>query len=341
TPANNTASDIDDLQPVPELKVTQTDNVTTANPGQLLTYSIVATNAGAQDSNGMVVTTTLPRGVKLLSISSSDPALTGTPVVSGRTITWNFTGTVPAGESVTFTVVVRVAANVEPGSQLVSRAQVADSGFYGPDPTMGDNTATDTDATPPPPVVVANRKPNPSPAAPAPFIFAFDTFHDFATEALRQFGELPQVASIDTSAAPILPLVPIYSGEADPGATLVITLYNSRGEQIGAQTVVADAGGNWLATFPSTNTRDIPNSVQISELSAPYSLGDAWGHNLRTYFSPAINPGHFFLEAVQGGGIGDEAAPLLGGLGLENPLQLGAVKYGGELLGSQATACGY
>ena len=34
-------------------------------------------------------------------------------------------------------------------------------------------------------------------------------------------------------------------------------------------------------------------------------------------------------------------APLLSGLGLENPLQLGSVKYGGELLSTQSTASGY
>jgi hypothetical protein len=116
----------------------------------------------------------------------------------------------------------------------------------------------------------------------------------------------------------------MYSGEADPGATLVVSLFNAKGENIGSQTVVVDAGGNWLASFPSTTVRDIPNSVQISQLSASYSRGDTFGHNLRTYFSPALNQGHFFLSAT-GANLSSEPAPLLGGLGLENPLQLGSV----------------
>jgi hypothetical protein len=141
--------------------------------------------------------------------------------------------------------------------------------------------------------------------------------------------------------APLLPLMPIYSGSADPGATLVISLYNARGEQIGVQTVIADAGGNWLAAFASSSTRDIPNSVQIAQIAAPMNATEAWGHNLRTNYSPALNPGQFFFQSAQGSTLGDEAAPLLGGLGLENPLQLGAVKYEGELLGASASASGY
>ena len=208
---------------------------------------------------------------------------------------------------------------------------------------MRDNAASDTDTTPDA-VVVPAPKPVPTGTPPVvtPFVFAFDTFHNFSERNVAQVaGPLPETRSIDYAPAAILPLVPIYSGEADPGATLVISLYNARGECIGTQTVMADSGGNWLATFASTNTRDIPNSVEITALAAPYSLGEASGHNLRTYFSPALNPGNFVLQAIGGRTFGDESAPLLGGLGLENPLQLGTVKYGGELLGTQATAGGY
>ncbi len=83
---------------------------------------------------------------------------------------------------------------------------------------------------------------------------------------------------------------------------------------------VADAGGNWMASFPSAVIRDYPNSVQISQSSAFYSLSDPHGYNLRTYFSPALNPGHFMfqeLRMISEGG----AAPLLGDLGIRNPLR--------------------
>jgi hypothetical protein len=204
------------------------------------------------------------------------------------------------------------------------------------------NAAVATAPESPTPVTPPPAQPEPEKPAPAPtLVFAWDTFHDFAKEAVQLLGGLPSLKPIDLAPAAILPLMPIYSGEADPGATLVISLYNARGERIGSQTVIADAGGNWLATFPNATTRDIPNSVEITAVAAPYSFGQSTGHNLRTFYSPALNPGNFFLQAIGGTSLGDEPAPLLGGLGLENPLQLGTVKYGGELLGTQATAGGY
>jgi len=345
-PADNIATDLDDLQPVPELRVTMTDHVTIAKPGQTLTYTIVATNAGLQDSNGMVVIDRLPKGVTLVRSMSSDPALTGTPVISGGKITWTFTGPVPAGTSITFRVVVKVNANVEPGSALLNRVSIADDGLYGPDAvTTRDNASTDTDRVPDAIPTPTPEPPPTAPAEPAPFVFAFDTFRNFSTNRtgalLPVGGPLPAENPIDMTVAPLLPLMPIYSGSADPGATLVISLYNARGEQIGVQTVIADAGGNWLAAFASSSTRDIPNSVQITQIAAPVSAGESWGHNLRTNYSPALNPGQFFFQTLQGSTLGDEEAPLLGGLGLENPLQLGSVKYAGELLGAAASASGY
>ena len=191
---------------------------------------------------------------------------------------------------------------------------------------LADNASMDIDAT----------------LAPPKTGYVWDVFHDFGKEAHDQragllFPEEPRAFE----RAPLLPLMPIYSGEADPGATLVVCVFNVRGEPIGTQTIVADAGGNWLATFPSTTLHDFPSHVQISEIPASYSLPDGAGHNLRTYFSPAINPGHFFTETLGSDILSTDDAPLLRGLGLANPLQLGTVKYGGELLGTQGTASGY
>ena len=169
-------------------------------------------------------------------------------------------------------------------------------------------------------------------------VFAFDTFRNLFPRVQRA-GLLPGVGPIDVSREALLPLAPVYSGEADPGATLVVALYNARGEEIGSQTVMVDSGGNWLTSFASSIMRDTPSSVRISLLPAPASYGDSFGHNLRAYFSPALNPGHFF-ETIRDLGFDRGSAPLLDGLGLENPLQLGSVKYGGELLSTQGTASG-
>jgi hypothetical protein len=173
----------------------------------------------------------------------------------------------------------------------------------------------------------------------SPFVFAFDGFHNFSTES-SPVSHPPRLGSIDPSRPALLPLAPIYSGEADPGATLVIELYNANGVRIATQMVLADAGGNWLANFGGAELRDAPSDVRVKQVSAPYAFGSAAGHNLRTYYAPAaINPGHF-LSQDSGHGLDSGPAPLLAGLDLANPIQLGATKYGGEFLPSEGVASG-
>jgi uncharacterized repeat protein (TIGR01451 family)/fimbrial isopeptide formation D2 family protein len=327
TPGNNTATDEDDLVPQPDLRIRKTDGVLVAKPGQVLVYRIVATNDGAQNSNGTVVTDVLPAGVTFLSAASSNVALTGQPQVINGRVVWTFDQPFAPGASVVLTVRVQVNANAD-GTTLQNVVTIRDDGRYGADLTPGNNRATDTDTVP--------AVPEPK-VPPPPFFFAFDSFNNFAAPSgiPRSFS----VSSPDVYRDPILPVVPIYSGEADPGATIYIELFNPNGERIGEQTVVVDSGGNWLATFPNSTIRDVPATVRLTQQPASYSRGDSVGHNLRTYFSPALNPGHFLLEGTRGDAfITGRSAPLLAGLVLENPLSLGAVKYGGELLASQAVA---
>ena len=310
-PANNTASDTDSIPAAPDLYVHKTDNLVSAKVGQQTTYTITGGNAGEQIAEGVVITDTLPPGLRFVSASN------GGRLVNGRVV-WNL-GDLAPGATFRLTVRVVVEASVG-GKNVVNSVSIADRFGSLDDVTPFNNTATD-------PTLITT-----------PFVFAFDSFHDFGTNS-RPPGQLPLIHTTDVSREALLPLAPVYSGEADPGATLVVTLYNAKGEQIGSQTVMVDAGGNWLITFTSSVMRDAPSSVRISMLPAPSSYGDTFGHNLRTFFSPALNPGHFF-ETVRGLGFDRGTAPLLEGLGLENPLQLGSVKYGGELLSSQGTASG-
>ncbi len=330
TPADNTATDSDDLVAMPELRITNTDGVVTATPGQLVTYRVVAKNGGHQNSHGTVVIDSLPPGVILVSVKSGNPGMSGEPVIVGNQIIWTFQRALAVGEEVAFEIVARVSDSVPDGAILTNLASISDDGRYGADAiSVADNASMDLDAVWAPPPV-------------EPFRYAYDVFHDFGNDErdLRKcllFPEAPRTFE----RAPLLPLMPIYSGEADPGATLVVSVFNVRGEPIGSQTVVVDAGGNWMATLPSSTLHDFPSHVQITEIPAPYSIPDGAGHNLRTYFSPAINPGHFFTETQSSDMLSGRSAPLLSGLGLENPLQLGSVKYGGELLSTQSTASGY
>ena len=311
TPANNIAHDTDRLSAAPDLYVFKTDNLATAKVGQETTYTIRGGNAGELTSQRVIVTDTLPPGLRFVAASG------GGQLVDGRVV-WKL-GDLAPGQS--FQLTVRVVVEAAAGSQtVINTVSIADRFGVFHDATPANNQSADA------------TKIEPFEA------FAFDSFHHPFGEIGRS-GLLPLLSPIDIYRDASLPLAPIYSGEADPGATLVVSLYNSKGEQIGSQTVLVDAGGNWLTTFASATMRDIPSSVRIALQPAPYSYGEAFGHNLRTYFSPALNPGHFF-ETIRGLGLDRRTAPLLSGLGLENPLQLGTVKYGGELLSTQATATG-
>jgi hypothetical protein len=95
---------------------------------------------------------------------------------------------------------------------------------------------------------------------------------------------------------PILPVVPIYSGHAEPGSTIVVEIKNVHGATIGTETVVADAGGNWMAKFPSNIVYDTPTTVTQTVTRPTYAGNSENSFNLRTFFSSAINPSHFFTE---------------------------------------------
>ena len=259
----------------------------------------------------MVISDALAPGLRFLSASN------GGHLAGGRVV-WNLGELAPGA---TFSLSVRVVVeSAASGKNVVNTVTIADRFGSPEDLTPLDNSASD-----------ATR------IAPAD-VFAFDTFHNFANPGQRD-GRLPLIGSIDVSREALLPLAPVYSGEADPGSTLVVALSNAKGEEIGSQTVMVDSGGNWVTSFASSIMRDTPSSVRITLLPAPSSYGDTFGHNLRAYFSPALNPGHFF-ETIRDLGFDRGSAPLLDGLGLENPLQLGSVKYGGELLSTQGTASG-
>ncbi len=140
TPANNMATDTDTLAPQADLSITLTDGVTAATPGNSLTYTLVATNAGPSAAPGSAVTNTLPA------------ALTGATWTcagsGGATCTASGSGNIadtvnlPAGGSVTYTV----AATVAPGATGTLANTVTVSAPAGiTDTSPSDNAATDTD----------------------------------------------------------------------------------------------------------------------------------------------------------------------------------------------------
>src|SRR5262245_48332752 len=122
----------------PDLVVTKDDGVTSAVPGQTLTYTVSVTNVGNAPATGVIATDIIPNNTTFQSASNGGTFANGT-------VTWNI-GSVAVGATVTRTVTVRVNSTVPAGvTQLINEVQVHDDGTNGPDPTPGNNIAFDTD----------------------------------------------------------------------------------------------------------------------------------------------------------------------------------------------------
>ncbi len=127
-----------------DLAITKTDGQTTAVPGQLVTYTIVASNAGPSPDAMAMVTDTFPAilsGVTWTCVGAGGAACTAAG--SGNI---NETVNLPAGGSVTFTASGLIDAGAT--GTLVNTAVVAVSAGV-TDPTPANNSATDTDTLTP------------------------------------------------------------------------------------------------------------------------------------------------------------------------------------------------
>jgi uncharacterized repeat protein (TIGR01451 family) len=128
-----------------DLGVTKTDGQTTAVPGQTVTYTIVAGNAGPSDAPGATVTDAFPAaltGVTWTCVPAG--GATCTPSGSGDI---NDTVNLPAGGTATYTAMGTIDAGAT--GTLSNTATVAPAGGIG-DPNPGNNSATDTDTLTPP-----------------------------------------------------------------------------------------------------------------------------------------------------------------------------------------------
>ena len=121
----------------PDLSVTKSNGVSSAQPGDLLTYRIIVKNSGLVTATGVLVTETPPAG----AVQTGD----GWQGAANHT----FTQTIPqlgAGEVVALTMRVQLANPLPPGiERALNVVTVTDDGRTGPDPTPDDSSATDDD----------------------------------------------------------------------------------------------------------------------------------------------------------------------------------------------------
>ncbi len=126
-----------------DLAVTDTSDVTTANEGDPIGYTVTVTNNGSNPGTGVVLTDTLGANLNFVSATTTQ----GTFTRSGSVLTFNV-GTVAVGTSITIKVTAQAA---EDGALSNSASLTATSG----DPNTANNSATATTTVNEPPINVS------------------------------------------------------------------------------------------------------------------------------------------------------------------------------------------
>lgn len=139
TPGNNTGTATTTVAAAADLAITKGDGPDPVIAGTSLTYTISFVNNGPSSASSLTVSDPLPAGTNFASaaITAGTGWSTASPSVgSGGTVTFS-KGTVAAGETATFTIVVNVSSNVASGAILTNTATASSA-------TVDNNPANDT-----------------------------------------------------------------------------------------------------------------------------------------------------------------------------------------------------
>jgi len=355
TPANNSASVTISVPDSPDMAVSVASSTDQVRLGDVFTYTLDVTDIGYRNATGVTVTDVIPVGVDFVSASDG-----GVYDAATRTITWTGAGTSALSgvflgvglEDVKLQVTVQLPTSSLLMGTIADVATVANDGTNGVDPRLSNNTATvntevfsfladtfENFSLPGDGLLTQTFLDNTDPT-----LTVSDNAEDAADAVMARWMGPYYVPPEYRYVAPLISLMPLYSGSADPGSTLTIEIFSAGGAEVGTETVVADAGGNWVAGFPTTTLRDYPQTVTISSQAPVNGDADASGFNLRTYFSPAVNSSHFFRQQLDIGSIfaelpstmvRDEYQAAL------HPINFNVTGHGYEFLSAQPTPAGY
>jgi large repetitive protein len=135
---NNTDSELTPLEATPDLKVTIDDNLTTVNPDETITYTLLIENIGDQEATGIELTSIIPNQTSFVSASNS-----GTNTLN--TVTWSIPS-LTAGNSTTRTLTIKLNSSIPAGvNNITVSTDVNDDLTNGADPTPANNSDSDTD----------------------------------------------------------------------------------------------------------------------------------------------------------------------------------------------------
>ena len=131
-PANDTDSASTTVSAETDLAITKVDDVDPVLAGNNLTYTITVENLGPSDALDVEVEDVLPTGLTVVSVTPSGAAWTAP--------NWTI-GTIPAGTSVSLTIVATVDSDIPTGTILSNTATVSTTTT---DTDPGNDSATET-----------------------------------------------------------------------------------------------------------------------------------------------------------------------------------------------------
>lgn len=282
-PVEATDTDTDTVVATPDLQITKSDSVTTAQPGDTLTYAVVVTNVGTQAATGVTVTDTLPTGVTFVSCtlgcdSSTLPTLTWTDVVETVPGMPVDAAAFDAGGQATLTVVVTVDEPAASGLEsLTNTVTVTDDGTNGADPTPDNNTAEDIDVLDAAPDLQITKSDGVASVTDGQNVTYDIEFSNIGDQAAIDVTITDTIATetsfvscsdgCDSSAAPVITWA---VGDLAPGAggTYTLTVAVADPVPAGTRTIVnnvaiADDGTNGPDSDPTNDTDDDTDTYGI------------------------------------------------------------------------------
>jgi hypothetical protein len=102
----------------------------------------------------------------------------------------------------------------------------------------------------------------------------------------------------EKNVVPVPPVEPIFTGLAEPGSTIKLTVYDRDGNVIGVRDVMADSAGNWVASFSNRIMFRSPHHMTAEVTPSVHGTSDNSGFNLRRYFMPTLNGSLFLSQRV-------------------------------------------
>lgn len=168
--------------------------------------------------------------------------------------------------------------------------------------------------------------------------------YEYTTTTTTTTDETFQGTRLDFERTPPPTFQPFYTGTAQPGSSLTVDILGSGGELLGSTSTIADAGGNWTASFYDLRMTGQPHTVSIRQSYTGYTPLTGAGYNLRRYFSPAILGGAYASEQLTVENVlgNRSAAVSMAALysASARPNSLGMAPYGFEMLPASATPQG-